>query len=139
MKTEEKTTAKALLVDDDEASNFIHKLLLNRSGVVNQIDTALNGQEAFTLLSDCLEHLDNEHCWPDYIFLDLNMPVMNGWEFLNKLNSLIDKAKHLPKIYLLTSSANPDDEVRAQQIPSVTQFLKKPLTLDLLSQIAEQD
>lgn len=139
MKTEEKKTARALLVDDDEASNFIHKLLLNRSGVVNQIDTALNGQEAITLLSDCLEHWDEGHCWPDYIFLDLNMPIMNGWEFLNKVNGFLGKVDHFPKIFLLTSSINPDDEIRAQTIPSVTQFLKKPLTLDVLNHIAEQD
>jgi len=121
-----------LLVDDDEDDNFFHKIIINKMNMVNQIDIATNGIEAIT-------YLENENkIPPDIIFLDLNMPKMNGWEFLEQYKglSLPHRAKVL--IIILTTSANPDDIKRAKEIQDVTGFETKPLSKEILTKILEQ-
>ncbi len=121
-----------LLVDDDPDDNYYHHLIIDKMNVVNQIDVAVNGIEA-------LAYLKNEqNLPPDIIFLDLNMPKMNGWEFLDQYKnlSLAKKAKVL--IIILTTSANPDDIKRAKEVQDVTGFETKPLTQELLTEILEQ-
>ncbi|WP_373512972.1 response regulator [Persicitalea sp.] len=121
-----------LLVDDDDDDNFYHQIIISEMDIVNNIDTANNGIEA-------MAYLKNENISPpDLIFLDLNMPKMNGWEFLDayKNLSLAQKAKVL--IVILTTSANPDDIKRAKEIQDVTGFETKPLSKEFLTEILEQ-
>jgi CheY-like chemotaxis protein len=121
-----------LLVDDDEDDNYFHKIIINKMNMVNQIDIANNGIEA-------IAYLENENINPpDLIFLDLNMPKMNGWEFLEQYKNLgiAQKAKVL--IVILTTSANPDDVKRAKEIEDVTGFNTKPLSKEYLMEILEQ-
>jgi CheY-like chemotaxis protein len=121
-----------LLVDDDNDDNLYHQIVINEMEIVDRIDTVHNGIEAIAYLQD--ESINP----PDIIFLDLNMPKMNGWEFLEAYNylSLAQKAKVL--IVILTTSANPDDLERAKQIKDVTGYETKPLSKELLTQILEQ-
>jgi CheY-like chemotaxis protein len=100
--------------------------------MVNQIDVAYNGLEA-------VEYLKNENISPpDLIFLDLNMPKMNGWEFLDQYKnlSLPQKAKVL--IVILTTSASPDHLKRAKEIQEVTGFETKPLSKEILTELLEK-
>ena len=120
-----------LLVDDDEDDNFYHRIIIEEMNIVNKVDVAMNGIEA-------IEYLQNENInVPDLIFLDLNMPKMNGWEFLEayKNLSIAQKAKVL--IVILTTSANPDHIKRAQEIKEVTGFETKPLSKEILTEILE--
>ena len=121
-----------LLVDDDPDDNYFHQIIINEMNIVNKIDIVVNGIEA-------IAYLKEENCTPpEIIFLDLNMPKMNGWEFLEhyKHLNIAQKAKVL--ILILTTSANPDDIKRANEIKEVTGFETKPLTKELMSEILRQ-
>lgn len=121
-----------LLVDDDPDDNYYHQIIINKMNMVNQIDIAVNGIEA-------IAYLKNEnHIPPDILFLDLNMPKMNGWEFLEQYKSFSAEKKAKVLIVILTTSANPDDIKRAKEIEDVTGFETKPLTQELLTEILEQ-
>lgn len=114
---------KILLVEDDETSNFISKIVLKSAGI-SDVEEVLNGKEAYS-------HLQNS-C-PDLIFLDINMPVMSGWEFLEemKTHALCDEVK----IAMLTSSIHPDDKKMAENYPYVIAYLEKPLTQEKIEEV----
>ena len=121
-----------LLVDDDDDDNFFHQIIINDMNIVNHIDIAINGIEAITYLKK------ENQIPPEIIFLDINMPKMNGWEFLEQYKHLgiAQKAKVL--IVILTTSANPDDIKRAKEIQDVTGFETKPLSEELLNEILQK-
>ncbi|SFQ67381.1 response regulator [Hymenobacter arizonensis] len=116
-----------LLVDDDPTTNYLHRKLLNKLGVVEHILTALNGVEAMALVNaQC--HDDFRTC-PDLILLDVNMPLMNGFEFLDAYHSLPTSQQCAKVVVMLTTSLHPRDVERAHHLP-VSGFLTKPLTTD---------
>ncbi len=121
-----------LLVDDDPDDNYYHQIIINEMNIVHHIDIVINGIEA-------IAYLKNENCIPpDIIFLDLNMPKMNGWEFLEQYKQLVTAQKAKVLIVILTTSANPDDIKRAKEIQEVTDFETKPLSEELLTKILQQ-
>jgi CheY-like chemotaxis protein len=121
-----------LLVDDDPDDNFFHQIIINEMNMVDTIDIARNGIEA-------LEYLQKENCIPpDIIFLDLNMPKMNGWEFLEKYKHLSKEQKAKALIIILTTSANPEHIEKAKEIEDVTGFETKPLTKEMLTEILQE-
>ena len=127
-----KKLSTILLVDDDPDDNYFHQIVINKMNIVNHIEIARNGIEA-------LEYLKNENrIPPDLIFLDLNMPKMNGWEFLEQYKHLSTAQKAKVLIVILTTSANPDDMERAKEIQEVTGFETKPLCSELLREILQQ-
>ena len=119
-----------LLIDDDEEDNEYHQIVINRAGVTDTIKVAENGEEALRLLKEAGEAL------PELIFLDINMPRMNGWEFLAEYKKLGLKKKQII-ILMLTTSINPADIERAKKIEEVTGYQVKPLTTDMLGEIIE--
>ncbi len=121
-----------LLVDDDPDDNFFHEIIINEMNIVNQIDIATNGIEALAYLKK------ENQVPPEIIFLDLNMPKMNGWEFLEHYKHLNIKQKADVLIVILTTSANPDDIKKAEEIEDVTGFETKPLTKELMYEILQQ-
>jgi len=121
-----------LLVDDNSDDNFFHKIILNKMDIVNRIDVVINGLEA-------LAYLKRENQTPpELIFLDINMPKMNGWEFLEQYKHLDVKQKARVVIMILTTSANPDDIKKAKEIEEVTGFETKPLTKEMMVEILNQ-
>ncbi|MEQ8471075.1 MAG: response regulator [Marinoscillum sp.] len=122
-----------LLVDDDSDDNYYHQIIINEMDIVNKIDTAMNGLEA-------LAYLQKENQTPpDIIFLDINMPKMNGWEFLNEYKQLSKGQKSKVLILILSTSANPDDIKRAKEIEEVSGFETKPLTKEMLTEILKEN
>ncbi len=125
-----------LLVDDDDGTNFISQLIIERAGVANAIVTALNGQEAIDYLTNCGKYQKEIDCpnpEPMLILLDINMPILDGWEFVDAYRNLpINKTS---KIIMLSSTCNPDDKIRADNIFEITEFKSKPLTYALLDDI----
>jgi CheY-like chemotaxis protein len=120
-----------LLVDDDEEDNFYHKLVINRMDIAKRIEVAYNGLEA-------LAYLQKENqVIPELIFLDINMPRMNGWEFLEKYKDLSPAQKSRITIMMLTTSANPDHIRKAQEIEEVTGYQTKPLSPEILNEILD--
>lgn len=106
---------KILLIDDDPIFLTLAELAIKKERSNVLISKASNGEEA-------INFLNNESV--DLIFLDLNMPVMNGWEFLE---SVSDKTDLKDKIYILTSSIDPTDRRKAVENPLVISMLEKPL------------
>ena len=120
-----------LLVDDDPDDNFFHQRIIKKMGITHAIEVARNGLEA-------LEYLKKENqVTPELMFLDINMPKMNGWEFLEEYKQLDPKQKARITIMMLTTSANPDDIKRANEIEDVTGIKTKPLSVDMLNEILE--
>jgi CheY-like chemotaxis protein len=122
-----------LLVDDDNTTNFVNRMLLEDLAVTEKVIEAKNGQEAIKFLQ---EQSQNNGC-PQLILLDVKMPVMDGFEFLEAYEKLEFEQKESIIIVMLTTSLHPRDVERLQHLP-IKGYLNKPLTkdkmLDLLSQ-----
>ncbi len=127
---------KVLCVDDDTISLTISQLLLKRTGFAEEVDTVIDGSEAL----DYFEHLfsnspDPLQQAPQLILLDINMPVMNGWEFLQEYTPrFLDKLVNT-KIVILSSTIDPEDFATAKQYPVVVQFISKPLSVENLEEL----
>ncbi len=125
-----------LLIDDDEPTNFLNQMVVESSGYAQQVKVAQSGEEALDYLSQSNQQ-DNTNPCPDLIFLDINMPAMNGWEFLEYYAAMDADKKADVVVVMLTTSLNPDDRTKAEANPEVTGFESKPLTpekLELLLQ-----
>ena len=118
-----------LLVDDDTEDNEFHKMVIEEMNITERIEIALNGLEALNFLKE-----ENQTA-PDIIFLDVNMPKMNGWEFLEEYHKLTREQKAKVVIIMLTTSLNPADKKRAEQFPDITDFNSKPLTEEMMNEI----
>jgi len=112
-----------LIVDDDSVYNFLSTKTLEAMGFVNDIHTALNGQQALDLFG---EYYSGTKHLPDFILLDLNMPIMDGFGFLEAFRRLNLPGKENVKIIIVTSSNDPKDRIRAEEF-GVTQYLTKPI------------
>jgi len=126
-----------LLVDDDHSTNFLHRKILQRAGITENVVVALNGKEAIDYLSGSYDNGGAECLQPELILLDINMPLMDGWEFLNAYKSLKDQQDKII-IVMLTTSLNPDDKIRATTIPEISGFQTKPLSIEMLNGIVQE-
>ncbi len=122
-----------LLVDDDPTTNYLNRKLLQRLAVTTQVCEARNGQEALDVLATSCTTPDAPAC-PVLIFLDVNMPVMGGFEFLETYQQLPLAQQHATVIVMLTTSLHPADVQRADRLP-VAGFLTKPLTAAKVAQV----
>lgn len=118
--TSETMECKILIVDDDPTSLFLHNSLIVKSGLCQDPKQFLNGQEAI----EYLEYQRNSQT-PFLVLLDLDMPVMNGWEFLEKLES--SKFPLHIDVVIVTASIDKSDRQRAKKIGSVASYLTKPI------------
>ena len=129
-----------LVIDDDEPTNFFTRMILEESGCTRYIKIVQSGREALDYLSNSAQPGCDENCYPcpDLILLDINMPAMNGWEFLEEYKKL-DK-EHRAKIItvMLTTSLFPEDMARAKEIPEISGFENKPLTTEKLEEILQK-
>lgn len=129
-----------LLIDDDDATNFLNKMVIESAGIAENIHTTLNGKEALEYLTntDKFENGDVIYPQPYLIFLDINMPVMDGWEFMHEYQKLDEKQKKNKVIVMLTTSLNPDDKTKASLIHEINDFMSKPLLLESLKDLTEK-
>ncbi|MGY2130882.1 response regulator [Hymenobacter sp. HD11105] len=119
-----------LLVDDDRINNFLNQRLLEGLSITDKLLTALNGQEALTIFEqECRE----ANC-PALVLLDVNMPVMNGFEFLEAYDKLPFTPKEPVIIIMLTTSLHPRDVERVQRL-GIAGFINKPLTKEKVNDI----
>lgn len=119
-----------LLVDDDSPTNFLNMEVIGEVEEVNHVQVAETGTEALEYITATGPFVANGTTYPrpDLIFLDINMPGMDGWEFLEEYKKLNAAHKKRPVIIMLTTSLNPDDERKARAMNEVSGFLTKPLT-----------
>lgn len=114
-----------LLIDDDHTTLRLLTLMITRQGFAESVFTLNNGQEGV----DYFDQLVNseEGTVPDLIFLDINMPIMNGWDFLDEYSARFEHVFPDTKICMLTSSVDPMDKLQAFYYSSVITFISKPL------------
>lgn len=121
-----------LLIDDDEPTNFINKKRIKQAEVCENILVQDDGESAIELLNK----LEKEgQSLPELIFLDINMPGMNGWEFLEEFKNLSSVTKENIVVVMLTTSLNVDDRKKAEAIEEISDFINKPFLIDQLHNI----
>ena len=124
-----------MLVDDNHDDNFYHEREIKKINLTNIVKTKNSGIEALEYLKS---KNNNKDPHPDLIFLDINMPGMNGWEFLQEYNKLDKELQSHAIIIMLTTSQNPDDEARAKTWPFVSDYVTKPLTKEIMQNIVNK-
>ena len=120
-----------LLIDDDFTTNYLHKKIISKSEIDLPIEVANNGKEGIDKLLE-LNKTINDKDTLVLIFLDINMPVMDGWGFLEIFNEIKSTLNFGTNLFIVSSSINPDDEDRAKNDPEVLDYFPKPLTVDRL-------
>ena len=126
------TVHTAFLVDDSEVDLFIQKKFIELSSFAENVITFSSPIKAL----EALQATKNSDV-PSLIFLDLNMPLLNGFEFLEKINAFSNGISKKVKVVILSSSNSPADRLRAKEFPNVINFFSKPLTMDGLQLLSE--
>jgi len=122
------------LVDDDATFVFMTKKIIRSTAIDSNINEFADGEAAIDFLKD---HLDHNEPLPDVIFLDLNMPIMDGWGFLEEYTSLVARIKKKVKLYIVSSSISPHDIEHAKHFSTVSDFIIKPLLKEKFIEIIE--
>ena len=118
---------RLLLVDDDVAFNFLNRILITSAGLNWEINECLDGSTALNYIKN------NDKC-PDVILLDINMPVMDGFEFLEEFEHTHKCSSHA-KVFILTSSTQDEDRNAAFKYNCVKGYFDKPLTIEHIHEI----
>ncbi|HEX8548899.1 MAG TPA: response regulator [Cytophagaceae bacterium] len=124
----ERKIRSVLLVDDDNINNFINQRLIKKLNFSESIHTVTNGQEALDFLR---QKINSKDPLPELILLDINMPVMDGFEFIEQYRNLPEKGTS--NIIVLTTSTNDKDMDKVSGAKEVSGFINKPLTEEKLT------
>ena len=124
------TLRSVFLIDDNPADNFLHRRVFERSAIDADVRVFDNAAQALEALRDPDQPL------PDLVLLDLNMPHMSGWEFLEPFGAVVDELGAEIVVVVLTTSSDPADRNRALADRHVAGFESKPLTDEMLDEIA---
>jgi len=121
-----------MLIDDDEIYQFLCGKIIKESGVTENVISSLDVKEA-------LNHFkENQNEIPELVFLDINMPGLNGWDFLEHFKKLNIDLKHPVIIVMHSSSVFPEDKIKAGEYEEVYDFIDKPLTINSIRELTEK-
>ena len=123
-----------LLIDDDFTTNYLHKKIISKSEIDSPIEIANNGKEGIDKLLELNETIIDNNALV-LIFLDLNMPIMDGWNFLEIFEEIKPMLNFNINLFIVSSSINPNDEARAKNNPHVIDYFPKPLTVERLTKL----
>ncbi|MFH7017694.1 response regulator [Flavobacterium sp. FlaQc-47] len=126
-----------LCIDDDPITLMLCKKVILKSSFSKEIITAPNGEEALHHFNT-LKYNKNKANKPQLIFLDLNMPVMGGWEFLDHFTSMDYNEFNSAKVIVLSSTIDPEDLAKAKKYPIIIDFLSKPITQQMLEYLKKK-
>lgn len=121
-----------ILIDDDNMFNYLHRKVLEKTGCFNVINTFENAPDALDFIQD------TANTEAAVILLDINMPGMNGWDFLKALAALPETITARYKTIMLSSSISSEDVKQSQQYPHVYGYLFKPLDVEMLTDILQR-
>ena len=126
-----------VLIDDNEVDNLINQKLMKSSNFAKFIYTYTSGKSALEFFKNIDKNEDfPRELIPELILLDINMPIMNGFSFLESFQKLSPNITNNTKIVLLTSSVNPQDIQRADESDFIIEYISKPLNKDKLKHVA---
>lgn len=123
------------LIDDDELFVFLTKMTIEETNLVDLIKVFSNGLEAINFLK---ENSNNPDQLPEVILLDLSMPVMDGWQFIEEYVKLKPRIGKKITIYIVSSSISPKDLAKAKSISEVSDYIIKPMTKEALIEIIKR-
>ncbi|TAH42586.1 MAG: response regulator [Bacteroidetes bacterium] len=126
---------KVMLIDDTEVDAYISKRMLTKSNFSSEIMEFYSAEKALDYLQ---ENSKNYDALPQIIFLDIHMPAMNGFDFLEKFQSIKCEIRDFCKVVMLTSSVDENDVQEAKKYPGILKFLIKPLQLDQLQSLNKE-
>ncbi|PRP67568.1 response regulator [Nonlabens agnitus] len=118
------------IIDDDDIFTFTIKKMLELNHLTHRIDTFSNGLEAKQQLDFRKE---NNLPYPNIILLDINMPILDGWQFMDEFSQFADKKEII--VYLISSSIDPNDRIKAKKYEDIKDFVVKPVTINALLQL----
>ncbi|MEI8280350.1 MAG: response regulator [Bacteroidota bacterium] len=125
-----------LLVDDDSTSNLISERILSKTNLTEKVHVTWNGKEAIDYIVSSIDEGNDIVDCPDFILLDINMPIMDGFEFLDAFQKIDTRGKDI-KIVMLTSSIDRHDMETSKKYP-IHGYITKPLTFEKLLSAVEQ-
>jgi len=128
------TTELACIIDDDKVYVNLVKKIIETKKLCKNLLIFKDGKESIEYFEALLQNLSEERI-PDIIFLDLNMPVMDGWEFLDRFTKIKNKFGKVITLYIVSSSINPVDIDRAKTLSDVEDYLIKPVHIGALESI----
>lgn len=128
------TARSVLLVDDDDTTNYLHQLIIGKAGAEVELAVALDGRAA---LENLQARIDGGRAMPEVILLDINMPRMNGFEFLDAFGALPEEQRAGVRTVMVTTSFLPEDISRALANDFVSGFKTKPLSVADMQEILE--
>ncbi|MBX2946373.1 MAG: response regulator [Cyclobacteriaceae bacterium] len=120
------------LIDDDEIFQFTTLRIVKLTNLPYTVTQFFNGDQALSYLNKNSEDAEK---LPDVILLDINMPIVDGWMFLDEFKTLKQKLKKKITIYMVSSSIAPEDVNRAKANPLVSDYLVKPLSVETVKQV----
>jgi CheY-like chemotaxis protein len=123
-----------LLIDDDEVTNYINKRIFSSVYPNSKITVAGNGSEALTVIEN---NISNALPIFDLILVDISMPDMDGWEFIDAVSDNKYTLQHKGFFFMLTSSVFDDDIIKAQSKPIIKKFFSKPLDIEKVKEMVE--
>jgi len=120
-----------LLIDDDDAVNMLNTIILRKSGLADNIVAVQSGEKGLQALTE----FRTENKWPGIIFVDINMPGICGWEFIERFKKDFLQFKDRCLICVLSSSLDPRDQENAKNSDMVDSFISKPLSIDVVTSL----
>jgi CheY-like chemotaxis protein len=120
------------IVDDDEVYKFFVKKILKIKKLADDVLTFADGEEAFNYINENKQNLEK---LPDIIFLDINMPIMDGFQFMEEYTKIKAKIAKKITIYMITSSIDPIDLERSKKYVEISDFITKPISAEVLQRI----
>ena len=120
-----------ILIDDDMVANMLAQMAVKRHFAQPVIHIFTNPADAVNFITEGEKY----NTLPCTVFLDINMPILSGWDVLDKLEKIINSGTTAFNIYIVSSSIDPDDKTRAAEHPLVKGYIEKPLTSQLMQEV----
>ncbi|GAB3169372.1 response regulator [Telluribacter humicola] len=128
-----------VLIEDDEVTRMLSGIVIRKASFARNILTFGNGRQALDYYQGLSESNEETRSnYPRLVFLDLYLPVINGWEFLDEFVREYYPLFKETRVVVLSSSVDPSDEIQAKKYPLVLDFKSKPITVQLLESLAER-